>query len=752
MNAFYLGYLLLFGAATVVCLVGAYRTRGIAGGVRRALAALLITTTGWSGAYVGVFLAPTVELAKAFHLVGLVAGAVAVGTWLWFCSAYAGRDLHRDSAARQAGLWTLALVVLTKLTNPWHQLYFTATPAEAPFPHLALDYHLLYWGSMGLAYALAAVGYFILYDLFRNVGSRGGSLGPLAALTALPLLFNAVGYATPSLLNISHEPLGVAIFAAGVFYLYGAEFRAIRFAGEQEEPAFVLDAQGTVQEYNRSARALLPEEARGATIIGTPIGEVLPAVEDALAEEEPSIRFWEEPSVRYYQLKTNPFGPGEEQPGHFLVLNDVTEHKMREEVLKKERTALRQMTRVTADPEASFEQKIARLLDLGRGYLDLSHGFLVEVSGNEKRIVSASGPTQLVEVGETYPLSEAYCGRTIQKKEPVTTRHVSSLPESSSPEQGPPPAPEETPEAKAFAKKEAPSGHVNDASRETRHFASYIGAKVIADGELYGTFCFGSPEPRPRPFSDREEAFMELLARWTSHEIERQQDRRQLEYQNERLEQFSSVLTHDLRNPLNVAQGRLSLALDEIEDVADSEMSVNLGMLPDHLQSATRALGRMERLIDDMLTLTWGEQGFGTEDMETVSLRTMAEHCWEQVEAPEATLRVEDDLGFRAHKGRLQQFLENLFRNAVEHGGAAVTITVGPRSNGFFLEDDGPGIPSEQRDKIFERGFSSDDEGTGLGLSIAHAIAEAHGWTLSIADGREGGARFEISGIEQQDE
>ena len=749
MNASYLGYLLLFGAAAGACLAGAYRTRTIpARSVRRSLAALLLTTATWAGAYVGVLLAPTVGLATTFHLVGLVAGAVAVGTWLWFCSAYAGRELHRDPAARRAGLLVLAFVVLTKLTNPWHELYFTAAPAEVPFPHLALDYHLLYWASVGLAYALAAVGYFILYDLFKNVGSGGGALGPLAGLTALPILFNALGSASPSLLNISHEPLGVAVFAIGVFSLYGEEFRAVRFAGEQEAPAFVLDDDGRLQEYNRSAQSLLPDDTDETSILGTPIGEILPSVEDALATDNPSLRFGDGPSVRYYQIETDSSVPGTGLPGHFLVLEEVTEHKMRETVLEEERTALRQMSRVTADPEASFEQKIARLLDLGRTYLDLSHGYLAEVSGETKRIVSASGPTPLVEVGETYPISDLYCGRTIRNDGPVATRHVSARPEHTSRGQAPARGSEIAPDTDALATPETDAGADANAVDETHPFASYIGAKVMVAGDLYGTFCFGSPTPRAHAFSERETAFVELLARWTSYEIERRRDRRRLEQQNERLEQFSSVLTHDLRNPLNVAQGRVTLAREEM---AAMDPTADLGLLPDHLHSAAQALDRMERLITDMLTLTWGEQGFGAEDMETVSLRALAEGCWEQVEAPEATLRLDGDRTFSAHKGRLQQFLENLFRNAVEHGGPAVTVTVGPLPDGFFVADDGPGIPADRREKVFERGFSSEDEGTGLGLSIAQAIAEAHGWTLSVTDGRDGGARFEVRGVAGRD-
>jgi signal transduction histidine kinase len=73
---------------------------------------------------------------------------------------------------------------------------------------------------------------------------------------------------------------------------------------------------------------------------------------------------------------------------------------------------------------------------------------------------------------------------------------------------------------------------------------------------------------------------------------------------------------------------------------------------------------------------------------------------------------------------------------------------VGRLDNGFFVEDDGPGIPEEMREKVFEAGYSSEEEGTGLGLSIVGTIAEAHGWTVSVTEGREGGARFELTGVD----
>jgi signal transduction histidine kinase len=94
--------------------------------------------------------------------------------------------------------------------------------------------------------------------------------------------------------------------------------------------------------------------------------------------------------------------------------------------------------------------------------------------------------------------------------------------------------------------------------------------------------------------------------------------------------------------------------------------------------------------------------------------------------------------------------LENLFRNAIEHGRSDVTIRVGTLSDetGFYVEDDGPGIPSDTRDEVFEQGYSTADDGTGFGLSIVREIAEAHGWEISATDSAEGGARFEIRGVD----
>jgi PAS domain S-box-containing protein len=226
----------------------------------------------------------------------------------------------------------------------------------------------------------------------------------------------------------------------------------------------------------------------------------------------------------------------------------------------------------------------------------------------------------------------------------------------------------------------------------------------------------------------------------------RQQE--ELQAQKERLEEFASVVSHDLRNPLNVASGHLALAKDESEN--------------EHLDQTAAALERMETLIDDLLTLA--REGRQITDTEVVTLETVLHAAWSTVDTKAASLETDVDGQIRADGSRLHQLFENLFRNAVEHGstspdsqarqdavehgGETVTVTVESWGDGFAVADDGPGIPEEKREKIFETGYSTSDSGTGFGLRIVEQIVDAHGWEIRVTESASGGARFEITGVE----
>jgi PAS domain S-box-containing protein len=209
---------------------------------------------------------------------------------------------------------------------------------------------------------------------------------------------------------------------------------------------------------------------------------------------------------------------------------------------------------------------------------------------------------------------------------------------------------------------------------------------------------------------------------------ERKERQRALQEQNEQLEQFASVVSHDLRNPLNVAQGYLDALRAEFDRHEVEEIDASLD--------------RMSAIIEDLLTLAREGQQIGStapEDLETV-----ARDAWSTVDTRKATLAVEETRTLEADAHRLAELFENLFRNAIEHGGETVTVTVGLTETGFFVEDDGPGIPADERDSVIEHGFTTSPEGTGFGLAIVETIAEGHGWSLSVTEGTEGGARFEV--------
>ena len=207
-----------------------------------------------------------------------------------------------------------------------------------------------------------------------------------------------------------------------------------------------------------------------------------------------------------------------------------------------------------------------------------------------------------------------------------------------------------------------------------------------------------------------------------------------LKRQNERLDSFAFIVSHDLRNPLNVAQGRVELAETVVDDDGADE----------HLDAAAAALDRIESIIGHTLTLA--REGETVGDTEPVPLATVATESWETVETGAATLAVETDRVVSADPDRLRNLFENLARNAVEHAGPDVTIRVGDLDDGFYVADDGPGIPETVADDLFEPGQSSAEGNTGFGLAIVHEIASAHGWTVEATASDEGGARFEIRG------
>jgi signal transduction histidine kinase len=279
----------------------------------------------------------------------------------------------------------------------------------------------------------------------------------------------------------------------------------------------------------------------------------------------------------------------------------------------------------------------------------------------------------------------------------------------------------------------------SDPDQDSYNDDSRIGTEMILPVGEYGVLNVGSYEEDA--FAPVEFQIGRLLAANVETALDKAEREHALQVKNDRLEEFVGIVSHDLRNPLTVADGNLQLAR------ADNDSS--------ELANVADAIDRMDSLIDELLTLA--EQGYVVEERTTLDLADVAERAWSSVHTPEATLQVDGSVAIFGDEQRLLQVFENLFRNAVEHAGPEVTIRVGPletlhtstrvsaadTTDGFYVTDDGPGIPEADESAVFESGHST--SGTGLGLSIVKRIVEAHGWAISAGEAIQTGARFEIT-------
>ena len=166
---------------------------------------------------------------------------------------------------------------------------------------------------------------------------------------------------------------------------------------------------------------------------------------------------------------------------------------------------------------------------------------------------------------------------------------------------------------------------------------------------------------------------------------------------------------------------------------------------PGYVDSASDAVTRIEQRIQQVLALSRSEEDDEAEATE-FSLSEVAERVWKRVSTGTTSAEIEPGIKLTGNEPRVERLLMNLFRNAIEHGGETVSVTVGEleERDGFFVEDDGPGIPAGVREKVFDWHYSTKSGGTGIGLRSVQQIIDTEGWNISITASSTGGARFEI--------
>jgi PAS domain S-box-containing protein len=227
---------------------------------------------------------------------------------------------------------------------------------------------------------------------------------------------------------------------------------------------------------------------------------------------------------------------------------------------------------------------------------------------------------------------------------------------------------------------------------------------------------------------------------------------------------FQSDVTERKRAEIGVTErgDRLAAIADLLDEEASEVLADAVDVVDD--ESAAESLRYVDDVLGDVLELARHDE---VDERQEVLLSTAVEDAWSSLSTGEATLAVEGDLRFSADPSLLARCLEHLLENAVVHGSAsshgqvhsgdadavaggssAVAVTVGSLDDGFYVADDGPGVPESDREDVFELGYTRADEGTGLGLGIVRQVVDAHGWSVCVTDSEDGGARFEVRNVD----
>lgn len=490
-----------------------------------------------------------------------------------------------------------------------------------------------------------------------------------------------------------------------------------------------VDDQWRITYLNQRARELATSAADSeADLRGESLWETIPGVTDTGFEhncrraletqETSSFQSYYEPLDCWFDIRLFP-----SPAGLSMYFYEITDRQQYEQVLEGREQVLRDIYSIISDKESPFERKVERLLEIGREELGMTYGSLSRIEDDEYTLAVVAGPDrELVTEGTTVDLDQTNCQRVAATGDSLALTDTAE---------------------------EAPG--LTDRLVYELGIESYLGTPIFVDDAVEGTFCFYDLGTREEPFTQWEMTLVDLMGSWISYEREREHQQAQLERERDRLDAVAGTLSHDIRNPLTTANLRLELAAQECSS--------------EHLDEVGTALNRIDELIEN--TLSMARLGTDALDVEPLDVEAVVNRAWETAADPTATLELDGELGtVHADESTLQQLFENLFANAVEHGSTSsdsetrrdavdqdrpetgdLVVQVGRLEDGFYIADNGPGLPAESHEEIFERGYSTDDAGTGFGLSIVDRIVDAHGGEIVATDAENGGARFEIRGF-----
>lgn len=367
--------ILLFGLSGVVCIALTQLVSRVPNSdVRQGLFGLLFLSGLWAVSELGLLLFSSARAMRITYIFGLIVGLPTVGAWLYFCSAYTGHDYHRRPVFRRAAVGLYLFIVLVKITNPYHEQYFTSTIASDPFPHLAIRLMPAHWVVAGLSYALTAIGFYMLYELFSESNLDTKRLSILIVLTGLPAALDILSYTGNIVFTMNYEPIGVAVFGTGALYVIDEQFIALPAFWRQDvlealdDPVLVFGRDGEIRDYNVATLDYFPELEQTK---GQSLDNVYPVLAADLTDGDNLVEIDIRSGTRYFAVERETLTIESKEFGRVVILSDVT-------TIEQQRRELQLQNDQFGDLAVIITHELRNLLTVIRGHMDMSASQLAD--------------------------------------------------------------------------------------------------------------------------------------------------------------------------------------------------------------------------------------------------------------------------------------------------------------------------------------------------------------------------------------
>ncbi len=445
------------------------------------------------------------------------------------------------------------------------------------------------------------------------------------------------------------------------------------------------------------------------------------------------------------------------------ISHDITERHETESELEHNQESIRQLCRITADPQLDFSQKIAQLLEMGCRYFNLNVGILSQIEDNNYTVICShfeppidladehlgNIPEKIVS-GQRMSLNQTYCKKTYQTQKIVYFESLMVSPWHS------------------------------ESINSVLDQKAYLGCPVMVNEKIYGTLSFFSSQPREIPFKGQDQEILQLMAQWIGTELQRIQSAEKIAQMRDEAfaaaqakSEFLATMSHEIRTPMNAVIGLTSLLLDTPLTSEQKDFVTTI-------QNSSEAL---LAILNDILDFSKVEAGKMDLEYKPFALEECVELTIELLANQANNKGIE--LGYIIDKftpqiilgdfNRLRQILVNLLSNAIkftERGEVILLITsqfqpeneakqwqkftdLHPEYQGispelttqkiyeiiFLIKDTGIGIPANKISRLFKP-FSQADAatsrqygGTGLGLAISNSLTLMMGGTMWVTSG-----------------